>query len=183
MLARSIGRTSTSQWDWFARRRVTLRLQSLADGDMTVRLDQDIGRSAGDFPNPFLGMAIRPCRVSASRSRPCLRPLQGGGSARQTTVLPRGGSRLRRADGVVELSDCIMVGAMGPSPAWAETRRVLLRASHRGTGRRGSGARPVRLRARARPRPFRPRGAQQEIMPLPRAHGCCCWAPTVAEPL
>jgi len=43
----------------------------------------------------------------------------------------------------------IIVRAMGPLPEWAETRL------------RDSGARLLRPRGRARPRPLRPRGAQQ----------------------
>jgi hypothetical protein len=97
-----------------------------------------------DCPNPFLGMALRPCRVSASRSRPCLGPLQGGGSARQTAVVPRGGPRLRRADGVVERSHCHhgprhgTVTRMGRDPprlAEAEPQKAVLAGLGRAAAR------------------------------------------------
>jgi len=111
-------------------------------------------------PHPFLGMARRPCRVSASRSRPCPRPLQGGGSARRTTALPRGESRHRRLDAVSELHRSRhsprhgTVARMGRDPPCLDEG-----GSQGKVGRRGSGARQRRAVGPGRGR-LRPRGAQ-----------------------
>ena len=88
--------------------------------------------------------------MSASRSRPCLRPLQGGGSARQTTVLPRGESRHRRVVSVVELCRCDHGPRQGPLHGCAETR------AFRAGGARACGQ--CSPRGRARPRPLQAAG-------------------------
>ena len=108
----------------------------------------------------FLGMARRPCRVSASRSRPCLGPLQGGGSARRTTALPRGESRHRRLDAVSDVRRGLLGPRHGTVTRMGRDPPCLDEGGPQGkAGRRGSGARQRRAVGPGRGR-FRPRGAQ-----------------------
>jgi hypothetical protein len=108
-------------------------------------------------------MAPRPCRVSASRSRPCPRPLQGGGSARRTTALPRGESRHRRLDAVSDVRRGLHGRAPwdrnphGPRPAVSWRRRLTRKSGQAGLGRAAT------PRGRARPRPLRAAGRPPTI--------------------
>ncbi len=95
---------------------------------------------SADVRGAFLGRALAPCRVPASRSRPSPPARQGDGSAGLAraaclVVSPAHWSRDRRvAHGVAD----VVVRAMGPSPVWAETGPLAL------------GERQSRARARGR---------------------------------